>query len=62
MLKIIQLLWSSVYDLLFIIRGQGKKTMEEVERDLVAIEMLCRPYTDAEDPECFVGKGGDRDG
>ena len=51
MLKIISMLWSSVYDLLFLVKGQGRKTLEQIESDLDIIEMLCRPYADADDIE-----------
>lgn len=51
MLKIISMLWASIYDLLFLVKGQGRKTLEQIEQDLDAIEMLCRPYADADDIE-----------
>ena len=57
MLKIISLLWSSVYDLLFLVKGQGHKTLDQIEQDLDAIEMLCRPYADADD----IGSARDGD-
>lgn len=53
MLKIISMLWSSVYDLLFLVKGQGNKTLEQIESDLDVIEMLCRPYADADDIEAY---------
>lgn len=50
-LQIISRLWSSVYDLLFLVKGTPVKSLEEIERDLDVIEHHCRPYADAEDPE-----------
>lgn len=51
MLKIIAMLWSSVYDLLFLVKGQGTKSLEQIEKDLDVIEMRCRPYVDVDDSE-----------
>jgi len=51
MLKIIAMLWSSVYDLLFLVKGQGTKSLEQIEQDLDVIEMRCRSYVDADDSE-----------
>lgn len=48
MLKIISMLWSSIYDLLFLVKGQGTKSLEQIEQDLDIIEMRCRPYADAD--------------
>lgn len=45
-LQIIRKLWSSVYDLLFLAKGQGKKTLEQIETDLDVIEYACRKYAD----------------
>lgn len=50
-LKIIAKLWSAVYDLLFYIDGKGKKSLEQIHEELDIIEMLCRPYADADDVE-----------
>ena len=62
MLRIIARLWSAVFDLLMYIRGNGYKTIDQIEDDLREIEILCGPY--AEDVE--IGetqqKGGDGDG
>lgn len=56
MLKIISMLWSSVYDLLFLVKGQGIKTLEQIEKDLDIIEMRCRPYADIDDVEETQGR------
>ena len=45
MLRIIQKLWSAVYDLKMLIAGTGKKTTEDIDRDLDLIEYQCREYT-----------------
>ena len=37
MLKIISMLWASIYDLLFLVKGQGRKTLEQIEQDLDAV-------------------------
>lgn len=58
MLKIISMLWSSVYDLLFLVKGEGTKTLGQIEEDLDMIEMLCRPYADADDVEVHAGQEG----
>lgn len=50
-LRIIAKLWSAIYDLLFYIDGKGHKSLEEIHRELDAIEMLCRPYADVDDAE-----------
>lgn len=52
-LKIIAKLWSAVYDLLFYIDGKGNKSLEEIHRELDAIEMLCRPYADVDNIESW---------
>lgn len=31
MIKIISRLWSSIYDLLLLVKGQGNKTLEQIE-------------------------------
>lgn len=45
-LQIIRKLWSSVYDLLFLVKGQGKKTIDQIETDLDIIEYACREHAD----------------
>lgn len=51
MLRIVQKLWSAVYDLKMLIAGTGKKTMEDIDRDLDLIEYQCREYTADDYPE-----------
>lgn len=48
-LEIISKLWSSVYDLLLIVKGTPTKTIEQVEMDLDIVENECRKYVDADD-------------
>ena len=46
MVMVIAKLWSAVYDLIFLYKGTGDKTLEEIEADLDVIEQLCRPYAE----------------
>lgn len=65
MLKIIAMLWSSIYDLLFLVKGQGTKSLEQIEQDLDVIEMRCRSYVDVDDVEWreeILERGGENDG
>lgn len=64
MLRIIRRLWAAVYDLLFYIDGRGTKTLDQIHDELDLIEVMCRPYADADDIETFAQaqEGGDRDG
>lgn len=48
-LQIISRLWSHVTDLLLYIRGQGSKTIEQIEEELDVTEYHCRIYADADD-------------
>ena len=41
-IKIISLLWSSIYDLLLYCKGQSGKTIEEIEKQLDILEYYCR--------------------
>lgn len=50
-LRIIARLWSHIYDLLFLAKGCGSKTLEEIEAELDVTEYYCRPYADADDDE-----------
>ena len=50
-LQIISRLWSSIYDLLLLVKGTGKKPLEDIERDLDVLEMHCRKYVDEDDFE-----------
>ena len=45
-LQIISKLWSSVYDLRFLVKGTPVKSLEEIERDLDLIEFHCRRFAD----------------
>ena len=57
MIKIISRLWSSIYDLLLLVKGQGNKTLEQIEQDLDVLEMLCRPYAGVDESEdIFLGE------
>ena len=57
MIKIISRLWSSIYDLLLLEKGQGNKTLEQIEQDLDALEMICRSYAGIDDAEdIFLGE------
>ena len=50
-LQIISKLWSIVFDLLLIIKGENNKTLDQIEKDIDIAEFNCRKYTDAEDDE-----------
>lgn len=50
-LEIIAKLWSSIYDLLFLVKGTPTKTIEQIEIDLDILEFECRKYADADDIE-----------
>lgn len=58
-LKIISRLWSHITDLRMLIRGQGTKTLEEIESEIDITEYYCRPYADADDIEAYLGGGED---
>ena len=45
-LEIIAKLWSSIYDLLFLLKGTPTKTIEQIEIDLDILEFECRKYAD----------------
>lgn len=49
LIRIVQRLWGHVYDLLFLIKGTGKKDLETIEMELDLTEYYCRPY--AQDDE-----------
>lgn len=57
-LRIISRLWSSIYDLLLLVKGTGKKPLEDIERDLDVLEMHCRKYVDEDDVELIENGGG----
>ncbi len=48
-LKIIARLWSHVYDLILLAKGQGSKTLKQIETELDVTEFYCRPYADQDD-------------
>lgn len=50
-LQIISHLWSHITDLRMLIKGQGNKTIDQIERELDITEMYCRQYTDTDDIE-----------
>ena len=52
LLRIVQRLWGHVYDLLFLIKGTGKKDLETIEMELDLTEYYCRPY--AQDDEILA--------
>lgn len=60
-LKIISRLWSHITDLRMLIRGQGTKTLEEIESEIDITEYYCRPYADVDDIEVYL-EGGEEDG
>lgn len=45
-LRIIAKLWSSVYDLLLLVKGTGTKPLDQIEQELDEIEYACREYID----------------
>lgn len=50
-LKIISRLWSAIYDLKMLVNGTGKKSMDDIDKELDIIEMHCRRYADTDDVE-----------
>ena len=48
-LSIISRLWSHITDLSLLIRGQGNKTLSQIEEELDLTEYYCRPSADADD-------------
>lgn len=50
-LQIISKLWSIIFDLILIIKGESDKTLEQIEKDVDLIEYHCRKYADADDDE-----------
>lgn len=58
-LQIIAKLWSTVYDLVFLVKETPTKTLEQIESDLDVIEYACRKYVDCDDDEItFKSEGG----
>lgn len=50
-LQIIAKLWSIIFDLILIIKGESDKTLEQVEKDVDMAEYHCRKYADVDDDE-----------
>ena len=50
-LQIISKLWSIIFDLILIIKGESDKSLEDIEKDVDIAEYNCRQYADAEDDE-----------
>lgn len=50
-LQIISKLWSIIFDLILIIKGESDKTLEQIEKDVDLIEYHCRKYADVDDDE-----------
>ena len=48
LLRIVRRLWGHVYDLLFLIKGTGKKDIDTIERELDLTEYYCIPYAQEE--------------
>ncbi|MCI7131223.1 MAG: hypothetical protein MSA09_11890 [Lachnospiraceae bacterium] len=51
LLRIVQRLWGHVYDLLFLIKGTGRKDLETIEMELDLTEYYCRPYAQDDEGE-----------
>lgn len=45
-LQIISKLWSIIYDLIFLLKGSQRKSLEEIEQEMDIIEYHCRRYAD----------------
>ena len=54
LIRIVQRLWGRVYDLLFLIKGTGKKDLETIKMEPDLTERYCRPY--AQDNEGELSK------
>lgn len=50
-LQIISKLWSIIFDLILIIKGESRKPLEQIEQDIDIAEYNCRKYVDDELPE-----------
>ncbi len=50
-LQIISKLWSIIFDLILLVKGESKKPLEQIERDIDIAEYNCRKYVDDELPE-----------
>ena len=54
LIRIVQRLWGHVYDLLFLIKGTGKKDLETIKMELDLTERYYSPY--AQDNEGELSK------
>lgn len=50
-LQIISKLWSIIFDLILIIKGESDKSLEDIEKDIDIAEYNCRRYADTDDDE-----------
>lgn len=50
-LQIISKLWSIIFDLILIIKGESDKTLEQIEKDVDLAEYHCRKYANVDDDE-----------
>ena len=50
-LQIISKLWSIIFDLILIIKGESDKSLEQIEKDVDLAEYHCRKYADTDDDE-----------
>jgi len=50
-LQIISKLWSIIFDLILIIKGESGKILEQIEKDVDLAEYHCRKYADVDDDE-----------
>lgn len=53
-LQIISKQWSLMYDLLLLNKGESKRTLEDIERDMDTLEFQCRKYAGADDEELMM--------
>ena len=49
-IQIISKLWSIIYDLLLLIKGNQSKTLEEIEGDMDIVEYHSRKYVEEDKP------------
>ena len=47
-LQIICRLWSIIYDLIFLLKGSQRKSLEEIEQEMDVVEYHCRKYIEEE--------------
>ncbi len=50
-LQIISKLWSIIFDLILITKGESDKTLEQIEKDVDLAEYHCRKYANVDDDE-----------